>query len=163
MMTDEEPKDPRFKPIKVQDGLALMPDQWKIDFYATMGELSRFFIELKENGRLMGTRCPNCGSIYCWPRSWCHDCYEDCEWVEMSGKGLITLVSRVQVSLSDLQREVPYCQGGVQLEGARYALVNYIRGAEFESLRPGVPVRAEFLPPEQRTGRVRDFYFVPDV
>ncbi|MBU4386357.1 MAG: Zn-ribbon domain-containing OB-fold protein [Actinobacteria bacterium] len=155
-------RDPRFVPIKVQDGFAVIPDRWKVDFRVSAGELSRFYIELKENARLMGTRCPNCGSVYCWPRSWCKDCYVDCEWVEMSGKGKLTLCSRVEISLSDIQKEVPFFQGGVHLDGARYPVVVMLRPVEFEDLHVGMPVHAEFLPSEERTGRIRDFYFVPD-
>lgn len=154
--------DPRFKPIKTDEqGIALVPDRWKVDFFASAGELSRFYTELKDNARLMGTRCPSCGSVYCLPRSWCHDCYEDCEWVEMKGTGVVTLFSQVHISLSDMQTEVPYIQGGVLLDGARYALVNFIRNVEYEKLYQGMPVRVEFKPAEERTGRMRDFYFAP--
>lgn len=158
----EEPKDPRFRPIKVQDGFALVPDRWKVDFFASAGELSRFYIELKENARLMGTRCPGCGSVYFWPRSWCHDCYEDCEWVEMSGRGKLTLFSRVDVILTDVPRVPPFFAGGVYLDGARYPAVVGLKPPGYESLYQGMPIRAEFLPPEQRTGRITDFYFVPE-
>ena len=159
-MTDEA--DPRFKPVREQDGFAIIPDRWKVDFFFSAGELSRFYLELKENARLMGTRCPECGSVYFWPRSWCHDCYVDCDWVEMSGRGNLTVFSRVEISLSELQREVPFYQGGVHLEGARYATVVILKPPDFDALYVGMPMRAEFLPPEQRTGRPRDFYFVPD-
>lgn len=159
-MPDES--DPRFKPLKEQDGFAVIPDRWKVDFFVSMGELSRFFLELKENGRLMGTKCPECGSVYCWPRSWCHDCYADCEWVEMEPRGKVTLFGEVKISLNDIQTEVPYIQGGVQLEGARYPLVQFIK-ASYGELYRGIPVRVEFRPPAERTGRIRDFYFVPDV
>jgi len=155
-------RDPRFVPIKVEDGFAIMPDRWTVDFRASMGELSRFFIEVKENARLMGMKCPRCGSVYFWPRSWCHDCYVDTEWVEMSGKGKVTVFAQVDVSLNDIQKEVPFIQGGVHLEGARYATPIGIKNVAFEDLYTGMPVRAEFLPPEERTGRIRDFYFVPD-
>ena len=155
-------KDLRFEPMKEQDGFAIIPDTWKVDFYASAGELSRFFIELKDNARLMGTRCPRCGSVYCWPRSWCHDCYEDCDWVEMSGKGRVQMFGTVFISLSELQTEVPYCAGGVLLDGARYPLINYFRDIDFAEIHPGMPVRAEFLVPEKRLGSIRDFYFVPD-
>lgn len=160
MLTDE---DPRFKPIKEDDGYAILPDRWKVDYFVSMGELSRFYLELKENARLMGTRCPDCGSVYFWPRSWCHDCYCDCEWVEMSGKGRLTVFSEVKVSLSELRTEVPFYQGGVRLEGARYATVVILRPEKFEDLEVGMPMRAGFLPREERTGRPRDFYFEPDV
>jgi uncharacterized OB-fold protein len=158
-----EDSDPRFKPIKEQDGFALVPDRWKVDYFASAGELSRFFIELKENAKLMGTRCPKCGSVYFWPRSWCHECYVDCDWVEMSGKGKVVLWSKVEISLNDLQTaQVPFVQGSVLLEGARYPVVVFYRNVTFEEMYRGMPVRVEFLPPEERTGRTRDFYFVPE-
>jgi len=54
--------DPRFKPLKEQDGFAIIPDRWKIDYFASAGELSRFFLELKDNAKIMGTRCPSCSA-----------------------------------------------------------------------------------------------------
>lgn len=156
-------EDPRFDPMKEQNGFAIAPDRWKIDFFASMGELSRFFIELKENARIMGTRCPTCGSVFCWPRSWCHECYEDCEWVEMSGRGEVVVFSQISINLNDLQRQQPpFMQGSVLLEGARYPIVSFFREVAFEEMSAGMPVKAVFLPPEERTGRIRDFYFVPD-
>lgn len=158
-----EDKDLRFVPVKEQDGFAIIPDQWKVDYYASAGELSRFYLELA-NGKLMGTRCPNCGSVYFWPRSWCHDCYEDCEWVEMSGKGEVVVFSQVFISLNDIQKaQPPFVQGSVLLEGARYPVVVFFRDVAFEDMHRGMPVRVEFLPPEERSGRARDFYFVPDM
>jgi uncharacterized protein len=161
-MVMAESEDPRFRPIKEDEGIALLPDRWKVDFWVSMGELSRFYLELKENARLMGTRCPECGSVYCWPRSWCQECYTDCEWVEMSGKGSLTVFSRVEVSLSELRTDVPFFQGGVHLDEARYPVVVVLRPEKYEDLRVGMRMRAEFIPPGERTGRPRDIYFVPD-
>lgn len=153
--------DPRFRPVKEQEGIAIIPDRWKVDFFVSAGELSRFYLELKENARLMGTKCPGCGSVYFWPRSWCHDCYLDCEWVEMSGKGRLTVVSRVDVILTDVPREPPFYGGGVIMEGARYPVVVALRPTDYDSLYQGMPMKAGFLPPEERTGRITDFFFVP--
>jgi hypothetical protein len=157
-----EEQDPRLKPVKEQDGFVLVPDRWKVDFWASSGELSLFYSELKENARLMGTRCPKCGSVYFWPRSWCHECYVDCEWVKMPPRGKLTVVGRVDISLSDMRKEVPFYQGGVRLEGARYPIVAILKPPDPDALYVGMPVKAQFLPPEERTGRPRDFYFVPD-
>ena len=52
--------DPRFKPLKEQDGFAIIPDRWKIDYFASAGELSRFFLELKDNARIMARRAARC-------------------------------------------------------------------------------------------------------
>lgn len=157
-----EENDPRNRALKEKDGIAFVPDRWNVDFMVSMGELSRFYVELKENARLMGTRCPRCGSRYFWPRSWCHDCYVDCEWLEMPTRGTITLFGRVDISLSEMRTDVPFYQGGVLLESARYPVIAILKPDDPAVLRPGMPVRAEFLPPAERTGRPRDFYFVPD-
>jgi uncharacterized OB-fold protein len=79
----------------------------------------------------------------------------------MSGKGVVPMFTRVEISLNDLQTEVPYIQGGVLLDGAAYPAISFIRG-EFSEMENGMRVRAEFLPAEERTGRIRDFFFVPD-
>lgn len=155
-------KDLRFEPVKMEGDVALLPDTWKFNFWASAGELSRFFVELKENARLMGTKCPTCGSVYCWPRSWCHECYAECDWVEMSGKGRLTVFSRVEISLSEIQKNVPFFQGGVHLEEARYPIVAFLKPAEIDGLSAGMQMRVEFLPARERTGRTRDFFFVPD-
>jgi len=155
--------DPRFKPLKEQDGFAIIPDRWKIDYFASAGELSRFFLELKDNAKIMGTRCPSCGSLYCWPRSWCHDCYVDCDWEEMSPRGEVVVFSRIEINLNDLnQMTPPFVQGSVLLSGARYPIVSFFRDVDFADMHKGMPVKAVFLPAEERTGRIRDFYFVPE-
>ncbi len=150
------------EPVKDKDGFALIPDTWKIDFFASTGELSRFYLELKENGRLMGTRCPQCGSVYFWPRSWCHDCYVDCEWVEMPTRATLTAFNRIEIDISELHRQTPFYQSGVRLEGARYSIVAVLTPGDPAELRVGMPLRARFLPKEERTGRPTDFYFVPE-
>lgn len=55
-----------------------------------------------------------------------------------------------------------FIQGSVLLEGARYPIVSFFRDLAFEDMRKGKPVTAVFLPEEERTGRIRDFYFVSD-
>lgn len=59
-------------------------------------------------------------------------------------------------------QEVPFYQGGVLLEGARYPVVVILQPPNPDDLYVGMPVSARFLPAEERTGRPRDFYFVPD-
>lgn len=139
-----------------------LPDEWRLFYMVSCGELSPFFQALREEGKLMGTRCPSCGSIYCPPRSWCHDCYLDTEWVEMSGRGELIAYTKGYFATSDLVEEVPFYQGGVLLEGARYPIVCRIKPDDEEKLRPGLPMRVEFKSSEERLGRVTDYYFVPD-
>lgn len=145
-----------------EDGVFILPDEWKLSFYVSCGELSRFFQALKAEGRLMGMRCRSCGSVYCPPRSWCHDCYEDTDWVEMNGTGTLTAWSTVYFATSDLVEEVPFRQGGVQLDEARYPIIGRLRVEDESVLRPGTRLKVRFKPEEERKGRVTDYYFVLD-
>lgn len=157
-------KDLRKEPGRWSDeeDVFIIPDEWRLSYKLSCGELTPFFRALKEEGKLMGTRCPSCGSCYCPPRSWCHDCYEDTEWVEMSGKGELTVITKGYFATSDLVDEVPFYQGGVHLEGARYPIPCRIKTDDEGKLRPGIPMQVEFKPPEERLGRVNDYYFVPE-
>ncbi len=145
-----------------EDGVFILPDEWKLTYYVSCGELSPFFRALKEEGRLLGTRCPACGSVYCPPRSWCHDCYEDTEWVEMPGTGVLTAWTTVYFATSDLVEKVPFRQGGVHLDGARYPMVGRIEVEDESMLEPGMRLKVCFKPEEERQGRVSDYFFVPE-
>ena len=82
--------------------------------------------------------------------------------VVRGGKGELIAFTKGYFATSDLVDEVPFYQGGVRLEGARYPIVCRIKLDDEEKLRPGIPMRVEFKPPEERLGRVTDYYFVLD-
>lgn len=158
-------KDLRREPGRWSDKAEafVLPDEWRLTYDLSCGELSPFFRALLEEGRLLGMKCPGCGAVYCPPRSWCQDCYEDTEWVEMSGRGRLTLWTKAHFATSDLVEEVPFCQGGIHLEGARYPMAARIKTSDESLLVEGAPMRVEFKPAQERRGRVTDYYFVPDV
>ena len=52
--------------------------------------VKRFYDEL-EAGRIMGRKCPKCGSVEFPPRIACTACgHFEMEWIEMSGRGQVT-------------------------------------------------------------------------
>ncbi len=157
-------EDPRMQPgiWSEKEGVFILPDEWKLSYQVSCGELSPFFRALKEEGRLLGMRCPSCGAVYCPPRSWCHDCYADTDWVEMAGTGTLTAWTTVYFAASDLVEKVPFRQGGVHLDGARYPIIGRLEVEEEERLVSGARLRVAFKPQEERRGRVSDYYFVLD-
>jgi uncharacterized OB-fold protein len=155
-------RDLRRKPGRwsEEEGAFILPDEWRLSYYVSCGELSPFFRAVKEEGKLLGMRCPSCGSVFCPPRSWCHECYVDTEWVEMRGTGELTAWTTVYFATSDLVEKVPFRQGGVRLDGARYPIVGRLEVDDESRLVPGARLRVSFKPPEQRQGRVSDYFFV---
>ncbi|MFQ5525251.1 MAG: Zn-ribbon domain-containing OB-fold protein [Thermoanaerobaculia bacterium] len=113
--------------------------------YAAGEAASRFLETLRDEGRILGTRCPQCRRVLCPARSFCGDCGEaTAEWVEVGPFG--TVVSWT---------EVPSCGSYalVRLDGADTGMLHRLLTP---GRRPGVGsrVRARFA--EQRSGSILD-------
>jgi len=137
-------------------------DILKIDYRYTMGGQSKFFIELMNNKKLLGTKCTKCGKIWMPPRMNCSECYEPAEWVEMKQTGTIEVSTIVWYTTSAFIKAIPYGIGFIRLDGADTAM---LQGIFSESLIPskvkkGKKVRAVFQ--KEREGKMTDFFFVPE-
>ena len=137
-------------------------DILKINYRYTMGGQSKFFIELMNNKKLLGTKCTKCGKIWMPPRINCSECYEPTEWVEMKQTGTIDVSTIVWYTTSAFIKVIPYGIGFIRLDGADTAM---LQGIFSESLIPskvkkGKKVRAVFQ--KEREGKMTDFFFVPE-
>jgi len=137
-------------------------DILKINYRYTMGGQSKFFIELMNNKKLLGTKCTKCGKIWMPPRINCSECYEPAEWVEMKQTGTIDVSTIVWYTTSAFIKAIPYGIGFIRLDGADTAM---LQGIFSESLIPskvkkGKKVRAVFQ--KERKGKMTDFFFVPE-
>ena len=95
-------------------------------FRHSLGKTSRFFLEL-ENRRLMGTRCPRCGTVWMPPRATCGNDLEITQWTELSGLGTLAVASRSAYTLTTGGGEDDLVLGYVALEGADTLLLQRIR------------------------------------
>ena len=67
------------------------------------------FIGYLENGKVMGTQCKDCGTIFFPPRADCHQCLSsDMEWFEVSGKGKLVTYSKLEYAPVGFEDDVPY-------------------------------------------------------
>ncbi len=68
------------------------------------------FIDYLENGKVMGTRCKDCGRTYFPPRSDCYRCLPgEMEWFQVSGTGKLVTYSKLEYAPIGFQEDVPYC------------------------------------------------------
>ncbi len=68
------------------------------------------FIDHLEQGKVMGTRCRDCGLVFFPPRSDCHQCLSDnVEWFEVSGSGKLVTYSQLQFAPVGFEDDLPYC------------------------------------------------------
>jgi len=140
------------------------PDEMTIHYQYSVGELTKFFKEIRENGKLYGTRCTKCGFGFFPPRLNCHKCYAPCEWVELSGEGTIIAGTLAHFGVSNFTDKVPITIAFIQLNGMdmaiRHTVVMESEDLTIENLRKGTKVKVQFIPKAQRKGRITDFYFI---
>lgn len=67
------------------------------------------FIDYLDQGKVMGTRCKECGLAFFPPRADCHNCFSsDMEWFEVSGTGRLVTYSRLQFAPIGFGDDLPY-------------------------------------------------------
>jgi len=122
---------------------------------------TRFLIELRENKRIMGTKCPTCDKVYVPARSVCKYCFAQLDkWEEVSDTGTL-LTYTVAGRPNGVQPvDPPIIYGIIQLDGASTGLVHMLSEVDFEKLVIGMRVKAVFS--QKRVGSILDIkYFKP--
>lgn len=121
----------------------------------------RFFRALKENGQIMGTRCPRCDRIYVPAVAFCERCFHSLdEWVDLGTTGEIgtyTLLTRApDGSPLDKPELIAFIQFG---DGG---LIHRLSEVDPHEVYFGMPVEAVFKPAKKREGSILDIrYFRP--
>lgn len=142
-----------------------IPGLWDFEYSYFAGDTaSRFFNILRNNGAIMGTKCPSCTRVLVPARSYCDACFVATdEWVKVGPEGTLDIFSIVGTQFPGLPQP-PFIMGYITLDGADTALLNHVTGIDLSDIdkaayrlmeRPRV--RAQFK--EQREGRITDFHF----
>ena len=67
------------------------------------------FVEYLEQGKVMGTRCKNCGLAVFPPRAYCHQCLgSNMEWFEVTGAGRLVTYSKLEYAPVGFGEDLPY-------------------------------------------------------
>lgn len=136
-----------------------IPDVMTVYYKYSYGQQSRFFREIRDNQRILGSKCTHCGRVYCPPRAACSLCYEPTEWVPLSGEGVIVTATVVHYATSLFRDKTPFVYAYIKLDGADTILPQNIILDDVTKAKPGLRVKAMFV--EHRSGLLSDFYFVP--
>jgi uncharacterized OB-fold protein len=142
--------------------LRTWPGDFPVSHLYTMGIAGeRFFRELKDNGRFMGTRCAACDRVYVPPSVFCARCYGALEeWKEVGPQGTVRAVTTAHRGVDGRALESPETLALIQLEGADGLLVHRI--GESEGVIIGARVEAVLEEATDRVGSILDIrYFRP--
>jgi len=141
-------------------------DELLMHYMYSVGELTKFFKNVKENGKLIAAKCVKCNFVYFPPRADCHKCYEKTEWINISGKGEITSATICSFGVSKFTDKLPIVIAFIKLDGTdmaiRHTIVIDDEDITIDKVKRGTRVKVQYIPKEKREGKVTDFYFVLD-
>lgn len=124
---------------------------------------SRFYITLRDEKQIMGTKCTACNKVFLPPRKVCPSCFaENTEWIKLSDEGTVLsfTVARRRFAAIPQDKKLPVIWGLVKLDGADTAMLHYLDGVKPENVSIGMRVKAVFA--DQRRGTIRDIsHFQP--
>ena len=130
----------KVEPIAVE-GRIKIPYRWPS---CQMGDI--FLTALKEEGKLIGLRCPKCDTVTVPPRPRCFTCLGTSEeWVEVGPEGEVTTWTSAEDGT---------ILGLIQLDGADTALLQRLLVDDFRQIQPVMRVTAVYE--EKRKGSIKD-------
>jgi uncharacterized OB-fold protein len=111
------------------------------------------FDQYLAEGKLMASRCVNCGTLNLPPRAICPKCHsENLEWTETSGKGKLAGFTVVSIAPTFMieqgyGRDKPYASGIVELEGGVKisARITGVDATKPEEIKVGTPLTVDFI------------------
>ena len=102
------------------------------------------FISHLEKGKVMGTRCEECGAIYFPPRSDCSRClHSNMEWFEVTGTGSLVSFSELKYGPVGFDEDLPYTIALLDYDD--YKVFGRVsKDIPYEDLNVGMELRTEF-------------------
>jgi uncharacterized OB-fold protein len=130
----------------------------------TMGVAGeRFFREIKEHARIMGTRCEECDLVYVPAALFCERCFAQLdEWVHVASQGYVFTYTVLFHDMDGQPLDEPAILAYVKLDGCDGGLVHYLSEIDPEDVFIGMEVEAVFKDAAERQGSILDIeYFRP--
>lgn len=115
---------------------------------------SRFMIALRDDKKILGSRCGSCKKVYVPPRKTCGRCFVDMEeWVEVSDEGVIQAHTIVHYANPVQPAAPPFAYVLVRLDGTDVDFLHVVKDG-LDRIRNGARVKAIFK--TERTGTILD-------
>ena len=113
---------------------------------------SKAYFDFIGEGRIMGSRCRECGDASLPPRPFCKECGSvDLEWEEFEGSGEVRAFSVINVPLSRMEGRSPYAVGVVRLDDGPSISGLILDVKEGDELSVGSRVEAEYVKEGEKT------------
>lgn len=125
---------------------------------------SKFFKELKENGKIVASKCKKCGFTSLPPKAFCIKCFSNnTEYINVGLKGYIYTFTISYIDIDGSKLEKPIVWALIKFQGVEGGLIHRLSSdVKIEKLHMGMSVEAVLRPKEDRIGSILDIvYFKP--
>jgi len=135
--------------------------QWEgnmeADYIYTSGVAGeRFFVALRDGGKMLASRCVACNLDYLPPRLFCEDCFAELsEFVDVPPEGRVAAVTMAHLDRRGTPLSRPQVWALVTFEGIRGGLVHRLLVPPAKA-RVGLAVRAKLKARGDRVGAITD-------
>ena len=100
------------------------------------------FVTHLEEGRVMATRCKQCGQVYFPPRMDCADCLDsEVEWFEVAGEGKLVTYTIVNYGPTGFEDDAPYLLAVAEFPGGVRVFGRLDRGIAESDIKIGMSVK----------------------
>lgn len=143
----------------------IVEQRWEITYTHSADPVTAHFLRtLRDEGRLLGIRCPRCKRVLAPPRPVCDRDFCRTEgWVELGDSGSLELFTIMYLAVKGLP-DPPYVLCYVKPDGADTAVPGRLHGVDLDDLdaaleRLLIGARVGISTIEQRRGRITDIHF----
>jgi uncharacterized protein len=146
-----------------REPITVIDTPMRLDYRFTPGRAQSRFLHGMEQGKLLGQRCPQCGSVYLPPRGSCPKCgVATDEEVDLPDTGTVTTYCIVNVPFYGQKLKIPYVSATILIDGADIGLMHLIQECEADDVHMGMRVQAKWLPEGERSPTMESIeYFRP--
>jgi len=129
--------------------------QIKVPYTWSVGVVgSRFLVALRDQKKILGNRCSQCGTVFVPPRNRCGKCFREIhEWIELGDEGIVEAHTIARYNHPIQPTPAPFAYAIIKLDGADVGFIHIIK-EDLSRLKNGVRVKARFS--ESRRGHILD-------
>lgn len=129
-------------------GDVALPYKW------ALGKTWTRFLDGLSEGKILGTKCSQCGKVFVPARTFCPECFKDmAEWIEVEHEGEILTWTLVTAKYYGQVKEPPYIIATIKLAGTDCGFHHFIGGVDLsdikeirQRLKTGAKVKAVWSP-----------------
>lgn len=123
----------------------------------------RFFAALRDEGKILGSRCPRCGLTYVPPRIYCERCLDELDqFIDVGLRGRVRTFTVARIDQGNSRLDSPEIRALISFGDDTTDLLHLLGEVAVKDLFIGMEVEAVLKPGEERQGKITDIrYFKP--